>query len=68
MVTESKAVVARCQGWEGTDGKETRGTFGDDRCIYVFLAMVFDTIVKLNRTLRTDELVWMSLISAWINL
>lgn len=47
VVTENKAVIARCQGWEGIDGRETQETLWDDGYISVLIEMVFDTIVSI---------------------
>lgn len=50
--TESKAVVARCRGWEGIDGKETQETLGDDGYICVLIVMVLDTIANIRQNLK----------------
>lgn len=49
IVTESKAMIARCHGWKGIDRKETEGTFWDDECVYV-LIVIFNIIVAFAKT------------------
>lgn len=49
IVTESKAMIARCHGWKGIDCKETEGTFWDDECVYV-LIVIFNIIVAFAKT------------------
>ena len=52
-MTESRAVVARCQSCGvGIDCKETQGAFWRDEYIYILILVVFYTIVNIQQNIE----------------